>query len=131
MGTNPPTIIGTDLVIRGSVRSSGTIQIDGRIEGEVKAAIVVVSESASVQGDIAADDLAVRGEVHGTVVARKALFVAGSRVEATVRHTLLTVQSGARINGDFLRITAIAAHAAPASGSRAVVNGGQEAYATP
>ncbi|MDT9694086.1 polymer-forming cytoskeletal protein, partial [Streptomyces sp. P9(2023)] len=81
MGTHPPTIIGPDLVIRGTVRSSGTVRIDGRIEGEVNAALVVVGEHASVQGDISAEDLTVRGEVQGTVVAHKALIVAGARVE--------------------------------------------------
>ncbi|MBL6938505.1 MAG: polymer-forming cytoskeletal protein [Alphaproteobacteria bacterium] len=131
MGTHPPTIIGPDLVIRGTVRSSGTVRIDGRIEGEVNAALVVVGEHASVQGDISAEDLTVRGEVQGTVVAHKALIVAGARVEATVRHTSLTVQSGARIDGDFRRITAITAHTAPAAVSRAAMAGGsgQEAYA--
>ena len=74
-----PTVIGQGAVIEGSLRVSGRVQVDGRIEGSlIVDGMVSVGPTGSVVGDIEADELAVGGRVEGNVTARKHLYVAAT-----------------------------------------------------
>ena len=46
-----PSIISGDLVVKGTLVSAGDIQIDGRVEGDIRAGALVVGEKASIEGD--------------------------------------------------------------------------------
>ena len=95
-----PSIISDDLVVKGTLKSIGAIQIDGRMEGEVRSVGLVIGDQGSVQGDITADDLSVRGQIQGTIHARKVLVRSGARVNGDIFSELLTVEIGSRIEGD-------------------------------
>ena len=95
-----PSIISTDMVMQGSVSSSGDIQIDGRVEGDIRSAGLVIGEKAEVHGEIYAEDVTVRGKVVGHIRARKVLLAATSRVEGDILHEAFTVESGAFFEGN-------------------------------
>ena len=95
-----PSIISTDMVMQGSLSSSGDIQIDGRVEGDIRSAGLVIGEKAEVHGEIYAEDVTVRGKVVGRIRARKVLLAATSRVEGDILHEAFAVESGAFFEGN-------------------------------
>src|SRR5258706_5112453 len=95
-----PSIIGADLVVNGTLVSTGDIQIEGRVEGDVKSAGLVIGEKAFVHGEVSAEDVTVRGRVQGSIRARKVLLCATSRVEGTILHEAFAVESGAFFEGN-------------------------------
>jgi cytoskeletal protein CcmA (bactofilin family) len=99
-GASAPSIISGDMAIQGSLSSSGDIQIDGRIEGDIRSAGLVIGENAEVQGEIHAEDVTVRGKVMGRIRARKILLAATSRVEGDILHEAFAVESGAFFEGN-------------------------------
>jgi cytoskeletal protein CcmA (bactofilin family) len=99
-GGAAPSIISSDMEIQGSLRSSGDIQIDGRVEGDIRSAGLVVGENAEVHGEIFAEDVTVRGKVMGRIRARKILLAATSRVEGDILHEAFAVESGAFFEGN-------------------------------
>jgi len=100
-----PTVIGQGAVIEGSLRVSGRVQVDGRIEGSlIVDGMVSVGPTGSVVGDIEADELAVGGRVEGTVTARKHLYVASTgAVCGELCYGTLQVERGAVLDGRALK----------------------------
>jgi cytoskeletal protein CcmA (bactofilin family) len=95
-----PSIISSDVTMIGSLTSSGDIQIDGRIDGDLRSAGLVIGEKAEIHGEILAEDVTIRGLVHGRIRARKVLLCATARVEGDILHEALVVEAGAFFEGN-------------------------------
>jgi cytoskeletal protein CcmA (bactofilin family) len=95
-----PSIISADMVINGALNSSGDIQIDGRVEGDVRSVGLVIGDKAEIHGEIYAEDVTVRGKVIGRIRARKVLLAATSHVEGDILHEAFAVESGAFFEGN-------------------------------
>jgi len=95
-----PSIISADMVINGTLNSTGDIQIDGRVEGDVRSVGLVIGDKAEVHGEIYAEDVTVRGKVNGRIRARKVLLAATSHVEGDILHEAFAVESGAFFEGN-------------------------------
>jgi cytoskeletal protein CcmA (bactofilin family) len=95
-----PSIISADMVINGTLSSSGDIQIDGRVEGDVHSIGLVIGDKAEIRGEIYAEDVTVRGKVAGRIRARKVLLAATSHVEGDILHEAFAVESGAFFEGN-------------------------------
>ena len=95
-----PSIISADMVITGTLTSTGDIQIDGRVEGDVRSVGLVIGDKAELHGEIHAEDVTVRGKVVGRIHARKVLLAATSHVEGDILHEAFAVESGAFFEGN-------------------------------
>ncbi|MEM7661905.1 MAG: polymer-forming cytoskeletal protein [Pseudomonadota bacterium] len=94
-----PSIISADMVIKGSVTSQGEMQIDGVIEGDVQGSSLTIGQTGSIQGEVIAQAVTVRGKVIGSIRARKVELETGSRVEGDIVHATLAIQSNAVFEG--------------------------------
>ncbi len=95
-----PSIISADLVVKGMLVSAGDIQIDGRVEGDIRAGALVVGEKASIEGDVYAEDATIRGHIQGSIRARKVQLCATCRVEGNILHEALAMETGAFFEGN-------------------------------
>src|ERR1043166_6006749 len=95
-----PSIISADLVVNGTLTSTGDIQIDGTVEGDVRSAGLVIGEKAEIHGEILAEDLTVRGKVMGRIRAKRVQLAATSHVEGDILHESFAVESGAFFEGN-------------------------------
>ena len=97
-----PSIISADMVISGTVRSTGDIQIDGRVEGtiELRDHTLTIGPDAHIQADIVAKMVTVFGVVVGTITAKEAVDIreTGS-VEGNITSRRLTMADGAVVRG--------------------------------
>ena len=100
MRSSVPSIISNDLVVNGTLTSTGDIQIDGRVEGDVHSAGLVIGEKALIHGEFMADDVTIRGKVQGGIRARKVLLCATSHVEGNILHEAFSVEAGAFFEGN-------------------------------
>jgi cytoskeletal protein CcmA (bactofilin family) len=95
-----PSIISADVMVRGTLVSMGDVQIDGKIDGDVRANALVVGEKAIIQGDVYAEEAIVRGRVEGSIRARKVQLCATCHVEGNILHEALAVEIGAFFEGN-------------------------------
>src|SRR5579872_1471379 len=95
-----PSIISADLVVNGTLVSTGDIQVDGRVEGDVRSTGLVVGDKAFVHGELCAEEVTVRGRVQGSIRARKVLLCATSHVEGNILHEAFAVETGAFFEGN-------------------------------
>jgi hypothetical protein len=63
--------ISSGLSIVGKIIGHGALTIFGRVEGEVRASIVVVAEGAEMVGEVVAEELTVGGQLKGTIHANR------------------------------------------------------------
>lgn len=102
------TLIGRQTEITGDVRFTGGLHVDGRIKGKVTAeadknAMLSVSESGSVEGDVRVPHVVLNGTVEGDVHAAQRLTLsAKARVNGNVYYKLIEMISGAMINGQMV-----------------------------
>ena len=99
-GLSAPSIISADMVINGAISSTGDIQIDGRVEGDVRSVGLVIGDKAEISGEVLAEDVTVRGKVTGRIRARKVLLAATCHVEGDILHEAFAVESGAFFEGN-------------------------------
>jgi cytoskeletal protein CcmA (bactofilin family) len=94
-----PSVIGPDLKICGNLTTHGDVQIEGEIEGDVRAVNVVVGARATVTGSVLAEEVVVRGHVMGSVRGRRVMLQASCHVEGDVYHQALSIEQGAYFEG--------------------------------
>lgn len=99
MKSKAPSILSADLTITGSIISEGEVQLDGTVDGDVRAASLTIGEEASVKGEVIAETVVIRGRVEGSVRARQVQLAATARVEGDVVHATLAIESGAFFDG--------------------------------
>jgi len=98
--SSAPSIISSDLVVTGTLTSTGDIQIDGKVEGNVNSTGLVIGEKAFIEGDVMAEDVTVRGRVKGAIRARKVLLASTCHVEGDILHEAFAVETGAFFEGN-------------------------------
>ena len=100
MKSKAPSIFSSDLTMTGSIVSEGEVQLDGNVEGDVKAGSLIIGDEASVKGEVVAENVVVRGRVTGSVRARHVQLASTARIEGDIIHAALSVESGAYFNGN-------------------------------
>lgn len=97
------SVLSSDLTIVGNLRTTGDIQVEGTIEGDIRAHLLTVGESATIRGEIIADDIVVNGRVIGRVRGLKVRLTATARVEGDIIHKTIAIESGAHFEGSVQR----------------------------
>jgi len=98
-----PSILSNDMHVTGQIVSSGDIQIEGMMDGDVRSHAVTVGEKAVIQGEVAGEVVTVFGTVIGTIRARRVHLCASCNVKGDIHHEALAIESGANFNGSVKR----------------------------
>ena len=96
------SIIGNDLTIVGQglkIVTRGTLQVEGKIEGDVIGNEVIIGEKGQVTGVVSGQSVVVHGTVAGTVRGVQVALKSGARVDGDVLHHQLSVEQGAHLDG--------------------------------
>ena len=98
-----PSLIGKEIKIVGKISSKGALQLDGILEGEIKASKLVIEKSAKVVGSVSSDDLVIKGRIIGPVLGKKVRFGSSARVEGDTFHETIAIEDGAYYEGSIRR----------------------------
>jgi cytoskeletal protein CcmA (bactofilin family) len=98
-----PSVLSSDLTIKGNVITSGDVQVEGTVEGDIHAHLLTVGEGATVKGEVVADDVVVHGRVIGRLRGLKVRLTASAKVEGDIVHKTIAIESGAHFEGSVQR----------------------------
>ena len=98
-----PTTIASEVIIEGHLVTNGEIQIDGTINGDVRARVCIVDANGVIHGEVYAEEVLVRGRVIGPIRGIHVHILAGGHVEGDVINETLSVENGAYIDGKIRR----------------------------
>jgi len=96
--------IGSDMSIVGNIECKGPAQVFGRIEGEVRASDLQISDGAQVEGSVIAQNVTVCGRVKGTIRAVRVKLQNGGAVEGDIFHRSLSIDENSQFEGSSRRV---------------------------
>ena len=95
-----PSIISEGSEFKGNIRTSGEIQIDGVLNGNVRAKQVVVGITGNVHGNITANFLRICGKIEGEIRAETLEIVSSASVKGNVYKKTISMEAGSKIIGN-------------------------------
>ncbi len=95
-----PSIISVDLRVVGDLHCAGDIQVEGKVEGDIKSKSVTVGEGAQVKGCIQAEAVRVSGAVKGQIEATSVTLAKTAKVKGDLVHKTLSIEAGAQLEGN-------------------------------
>jgi cytoskeletal protein CcmA (bactofilin family) len=99
-GSTPnASTIGSELLITGTVTSSGKIHVDGHVQGDIQCASLLLGENSQLKGSAVAEEVVVRGRLIGSVRAIRLMLQTTSHVEGDLFYQSLAIEQGAYFDG--------------------------------
>ena len=95
-----PSIISEGSEFKGNIKTSGEIQIDGVLNGNVKAKQIVVGVNGNVRGNVTASFLRICGKIEGEIRAETLEIVSSASVKGNVFKKTISIESGSKVIGN-------------------------------
>ncbi|MDP1948107.1 MAG: polymer-forming cytoskeletal protein [Nitrospirota bacterium] len=94
--------VGKGVEFKGTISYSGTVRIDGYLDGEIHTeGILLVGEDAVIQAKITAGTVVCKGKITGNIVAKERVKLrAPAVVSGSVKTPVLSMEDGVLFNGD-------------------------------
>ncbi len=99
----PASVLSQDLHVTGNIKTTGDIQVEGTVEGDIRAHLLTIGETATIKGEVIADDIVINGRIIGRVRGLKVRLTATARVEGDIIHKTIAIESGAHFEGSVQR----------------------------
>ena len=98
------SLLDPQLTVTGDLETAGSLRIDGKLEGTVRRAdVVVLGVGATMTGDIHAREVVIGGTMNGTVhAAERVELQATAIVTGDIMTQSVLVQEGGVVNGRVL-----------------------------
>src|SRR6266446_3639811 len=97
----PQSVIAADVEITGTIKSTGSVRIDGKLDGELNCTgDTVIGKSATIKGNLAVSSATIEGTIHGNGVAKDRIEMKSSaRVTGDIKAKRLSVEDGVTFIG--------------------------------
>lgn len=94
------TIIGKDILVTGNIEAEVDLHIDGRVQGDVRCATLILGERGSVVGNVFAGRIRVSGIIEGGIETTDLAIESTACVTGDVTYSRLRVASGGILAGN-------------------------------
>src|SRR5215467_404735 len=94
--------VGKGVEFKGTISYSGTVRIDGYLDGEIHTdGILLIGEDAVLQAKITAGTVVCKGKITGDIVVKEQVKLrAPAVVNGSVKTPLLSIEDGVLFNGN-------------------------------
>ncbi len=100
-GNTSKNVLNSDVEIKGNLKFSGELTLEGKLEGEVQTdGVLNLGDTAVVNGNINAQSVVVRGKINGNINAKEKIEIkAKAELFGDIRATKLVVEEGVTFVG--------------------------------
>ena len=94
-------VLNSDVEIKGSLKFSGELTFDGKIDGEVASdGTLNLGDNAVIKGNISVNNIVVRGKINGNVTAREKIDIKSkTELFGDIRAAKLVIEEGVTFVG--------------------------------
>jgi len=94
---NTRNVLSTDVEVKGMLKFTNDLIVDGRIEGEIQSdGNLTIGENARIKAEIRTATVIVHGKVHGNITATDRVDLkAGAEIVGDIKAKILTMEAGA------------------------------------
>ena len=93
-----------DIDFTGNIHSDGELQIDGIVNGNIVANVLIIGETAQIIGEITAESARIHGRVTGQVQANSVSLAKTAHILGDVLHGNIAIEQGAFLEGHCRRL---------------------------
>jgi len=97
MTDNQKTIVRGDLKIKGNIFEKEDLQVNGEIEGNVKAENLRLEDKGKINGNINSSVSELEGTVKGDIESSKVHISSTGDIEGTIKQKILSIDEGAKL----------------------------------
>jgi cytoskeletal protein CcmA (bactofilin family) len=93
--------VGRGVEFKGAITYTGTVRIDGRVEGEIHTdGVLIVGEEAVISAKIGAGTVVSKGKITGDVVAKQRVrLLSPATLDGSVQTPVFSIEEGVMFNG--------------------------------
>lgn len=96
---NLMSVIGADILVKGDIEAEVDLHIEGRVQGDVRCATLILGERSSLTGNIFAERVRVSGTVEGGIETTDLAIESTARVKGDVTYSRLRIANGGIVQG--------------------------------
>jgi cytoskeletal protein CcmA (bactofilin family) len=103
---SPPshlTIIAQGVEISGNLVTTGEVQLDGVLKGDMRCGALTIGEGGVLVGSVISERVVIRGSVQGLVHSKSVVLERTAQVTGDITQETLSVQEGAQLDGRLIR----------------------------
>lgn len=95
------TLIASDVQITGTIKTSGAVQFNGKLEGDLHSeGDTTIGKSAEVKGNLHVNSISIAGTIKGNITAKDRIqMLATAQVHGDIKAKRLTVEDGVTFIG--------------------------------
>jgi cytoskeletal protein CcmA (bactofilin family) len=93
------SILGHGMLVTGNIVCAGSMQIFGRVIGDIHASQLMICEGAKVEGKIIAPETTIQGVFSGTINANNVKLQSTAVVDGEIFNKSLTIEQNALFEG--------------------------------
>lgn len=101
-----PSVISAQTQMTGSINTTEELHVQGTIDGDVRAAKIVVCAGGSVKGTLVAETIVVHGAVEGRMDAQHVRLCGNAVAKGEITHSTLGIETTAVFEGSIKRMPA-------------------------
>lgn len=98
-GKDVVSVLGQGMLVTGNIVCAGSVQIHGRVIGDIHAGQLVICEGAKVEGKVIAPETTVQGKFNGTINANNVKLQSTATVDGEIFSKSLTIEQNASFEG--------------------------------
>ena len=91
------SLLLSDIELKGKITEKDDIILGCKFDGNIVANKVNLSETATINGDINANEIEVNGKINGSLAAKKVKINSGCNFEGDVVGESISIEAGANI----------------------------------
>jgi cytoskeletal protein CcmA (bactofilin family) len=98
-----PSIVSKDMTITGNILSPGTIQVEGKVIGDIECHELTLGEGGEVNGQVTCEVADIHGTVKGELQANIVSIAASASINGNIVHENISIEAHARVEGQLVR----------------------------
>jgi cytoskeletal protein CcmA (bactofilin family) len=91
--------LGSGMLVTGNIVCAGSMQVQGRVIGDIHAANLIIGEGAHVEGNVIALETVIYGFFKGTIHANSVKLQSTAVVDGEILNKSLTIEQNAQFEG--------------------------------
>lgn len=100
------SVIGADILVTGNIEAEVDLHIEGRVQGDVRCATLILGSRSTIVGSIYSQRVRVSGTVEGSIETVDLAIESGARVTGDVTYSRLRIANGGIVAGKMTHVPA-------------------------
>lgn len=102
-----PSFLAADLEVTGDIRHAGTLVVQAKVHGNIRAAALTLQQGAEVIGDVEALEAKIYGSVQGSAFIEDVTVGTTGQVIGSLQYKTLSVEAGAILDAEIRKMVPV------------------------